>query len=166
MNEGKETVVPGVPARMRGAAQLFEERNAVYGANYLNFGLTMAGLFPNGVVMRDENDLRRFALVVHMMTKITRYCNAFERGGHGDSLEDLAVYAMMTAETDDLSKVEAESAPAKTEPMSVGEALKWLATQPHNAPVVLPRAPRSDVAYSEPKSEGDDGDEWRREHRV
>ncbi len=99
---------PSVPERLRDAATLFEERNAQYGANYTNFGKVMEALFPNGISVTGPVEMRRLSLVVHMMTKLTRYCNNFWRGGHTDSLEDLSVYAQMTSETDAQARVEEE----------------------------------------------------------
>jgi len=92
-----------VPELLRDAADLFEKRNADYGGNYMEFGTVMDAMLPNGIQMSKPNDYRRLILFAHLVTKLTRYARSLHRGGHADSLADLAVYAMMTMETDALS---------------------------------------------------------------
>lgn len=83
-------------------AQLFEERNALYGNNYVRFGDFMKALFPNGVVLKTEQDFNRFGIFVQIVSKITRYAERFANGGHGDSLDDNAVYSMMLKHLDSM----------------------------------------------------------------
>jgi len=92
-----------VPQRLRDAASLFEERNATYGGNYRQFGRVMSCLFPDGLGPEPltEEEWGRLAHITHIMTKLTRYCRNLRRGGHQDSMEDMAVYAQMTAELDE-----------------------------------------------------------------
>lgn len=77
---------------LREMAATFEERNAVYGNNYLHVAPVMRALWPDGVpaglVMEDRWHL--FELVI---VKLTR----FARGNltHIDSIHDAAVYAAM-----------------------------------------------------------------------
>lgn len=98
-----ENEVRTVPERLRAAADLFEERNAAYGGNYLLFGRVLHEMFPSGVTVDTPDAWRRVALVVHLMTKMTRYaCNATRGEGHRDSLEDMSVYAQMLSECDDV----------------------------------------------------------------
>lgn len=77
------------------SAETFKARNAVYGNNYLNFGPTMVGLFPDGVTLKTEEDFIRFHLLVLDVVKTTRYCQNFDTGGHHDSIHDKVVYCAM-----------------------------------------------------------------------
>lgn len=89
-----------VPTQLREKAVLYEERNRLYGDNYKRFGPVMKLLFPNGVPLATEDDHNRFGIFVQIVAKVTRYAENFERGGHDDSLDDLAVYSMMLKELD------------------------------------------------------------------
>ena len=95
--------VPDVPARLEAAAELFRERNRAYGGNYTTFGKVATAIWPSGLSLQGPEELGRMVLVCHMITKLTRYARNMTTGGHKDSLEDLAVYAQMTAELDDLA---------------------------------------------------------------
>lgn len=87
---------------LREAAKIYEERKTVYGDNYKHVGKTLSGLFPHGIHIDsdDEVELNRLHLIMHMISKLSRYCQNASRGGHVDSLDDLAVYAMMAQECD------------------------------------------------------------------
>lgn len=98
-----------VTDRLLDAAQIYDERNVLYGDNYKRFGFIMAALFPNGITLLTIDDHNRFALFVQIMAKTTRYANQFEAGGHADSLDDLAVYAQMLAELDEELKERANA---------------------------------------------------------
>ena len=100
-----------VPDRLRDAAKLFEERNAAYGSNYLEIGPVLHAMFPDGLVVDSPEVWTRVFFLVHRMTKETRYAKNIRKGGHADSLEDLAVYAIMNAETDDRTR---STPPVKT----------------------------------------------------
>lgn len=90
-----------VPAQLRKAASIYEERNKLYGDNYKRFGpvlsLILAGqqLDPS-----DTHQMSRLGIFVQIVAKLTRYGENFTRGGHDDSLDDTAVYAMMLKELD------------------------------------------------------------------
>lgn len=90
-----------VPEMLRESAQTFEERNKVYGDNYRKFGRVMAAIFPEGIELRTAEDHNRFGVFVQMVGKVTRYAENFNRGGHSDSLLDLAVYSQMLRELDE-----------------------------------------------------------------
>lgn len=93
-----------VPEQLRKAAEIYEERNKRYGSNYKRFGLVLAALFPDGISIASAEDPvkagNRLGVLIQILSKITRYCENFNRGGHADSLDDLAVYAMMLRELD------------------------------------------------------------------
>lgn len=93
-----------VPEALRSAAAIYEERNKVYGDNYKRFGLVVAALFPDGISIASAEDPvkagNRLGVLIQILSKITRYCENFNAGGHADSLDDLAVYAMMLRELD------------------------------------------------------------------
>lgn len=91
-----------VPEALRKAAAIYEERNKLYGDNYKTFGLVMRGLFPNGFG-EHSNTIEfhnRLGVLIQIVSKLTRYCQNFDAGGHADSLDDLAVYTMMLQELD------------------------------------------------------------------
>lgn len=93
-----------VPEALRKAAAIYEERNKLYGDNYKNFGKLLAALFPDGISIASAQDPvaagNRLGVLIQILSKITRYCENFNTGGHADSLDDLAVYAMMLRELD------------------------------------------------------------------
>jgi len=89
-----------VPDLLRDAAKIYEERNKMYGSNYKRFGPIMQMLFPDGLRLKSADDFNRFGIFVQVVAKITRYAENFTRGGHADSLDDMAVYGMMLRELD------------------------------------------------------------------
>lgn len=86
-----------VPELLRDGATTYEERQKQYGENYKHYGEVMLGLFPNGLVIRDEGDWNRLGLIHNCVTKLGRYCNNITTG-HKDSAHDLMVYAAMLEE--------------------------------------------------------------------
>ena len=66
----------------------------------------MKELFPNGVTLKTEGDFNRWGTMNMIVAKITRYANAFESGGHQDSIHDLGVYSFMQEELDEFYKKE------------------------------------------------------------
>jgi len=93
-----------VPEMLRDAAKIYEERNKIYGDNYKRFGPALNGLL-NGVALSTPDDFNRFGILVQIFSKISRYCNMFDKGGHDDSLDDIAVYTMMLKELDSAARV-------------------------------------------------------------
>lgn len=89
-----------VPELLRDAAEIFEERSALYGANYKRFGIIIRRFFPDGLKVDNADDWGRLALFVLCLMKLSRYAEMFSRGGHDDSLADLAVYSQMLMEVD------------------------------------------------------------------
>lgn len=77
------------------AAETYRERNKVYGDNFLIVGKVMAALFPAGLTLKTEQDWCRMHIFLLQVVKITRYVQNWEKGGHKDSMHDLAVYAAM-----------------------------------------------------------------------
>lgn len=92
-----------VPDMLRNAAKIYDERNKMYGDNYKRFGPALNGLM-NGAVLRTPDDFNRFGLLVQIFSKVSRYCNMFDKGGHDDSLDDIAVYVMMLKEIDSAAR--------------------------------------------------------------
>lgn len=85
---------------LRQSADVFEERGRVYGDAYKNFGHVLMALRPNGFAIRTVEDANRLGVFVQILSKIVRYANQFEAGGHDDSLLDLSTYAAMLRELD------------------------------------------------------------------
>lgn len=99
----EEVRVPSVPDMLRGLAKIYEDRNPVYGSNYMWQGHVLHALFQGDpVTIESREQWNRLHLIVHLLSKLSRYCAAFKQGGHRDSLDDLAVYAMMARECDEL----------------------------------------------------------------
>ncbi len=100
--------VPFVAEQLTKAAAIYAERSAMYGDNYKRFGHIMIGAI-GPVTIETVLDFNRFAIFNLMAAKLSRYGNNFNRGGHDDSLDDLAVYCMMLKELDTEAKVQAAS---------------------------------------------------------
>lgn len=79
---------------LRKAADLFEERNKVYGNNYLMVGAVMQGYFPEGITLKTQDDFNRFHIFMLEVVKNTRYCNNWNKP-HQDSNADNTVYSAM-----------------------------------------------------------------------
>lgn len=127
--------VTSVPDRLRKAADLFEERNKAYGGNYRNMGAVMAAMYPDGLTVRSAHEWTRLMLQVHRVTKETRYACNFAAGGHADSMDDLAVYAQMAAETDEIAPFRVRTAAAESvqedeEQLTVEQGLRELGRRP------------------------------------
>jgi hypothetical protein len=85
-------------------SRINKERGALYGYDYLHLGEAMVGFFPNGLELRTAEDFNRFALFVHLGTKLNRYAQQIKKGGHVDSLDDLSVYAQLLQQFDSLAR--------------------------------------------------------------
>jgi hypothetical protein len=85
---------------LRQSADVFEERGRVYGDAYKNFGHVLMAIRPNGFAIRNVEDANRLGVFTQIVSKIVRYANQFEAGGHDDSLLDLSTYAAMLRELD------------------------------------------------------------------
>lgn len=95
--------VDTVPETLHNLADLFEQRNKEYGDNYKEFGTHFYSLIKHCRV-NDIRDANRFGILMQIMTKLSRYVMSFNKGGHKDSLHDMAVYAAMLAELDEHQK--------------------------------------------------------------
>lgn len=85
---------------LRLAAELYDQRNEVYGDTYKEFGDLLHALHPEGITLVTKEDFNRFGVYTQILSKIKRYSVNFMKGGHEDSLTDLAVYANMLKELD------------------------------------------------------------------
>lgn len=86
---------------LRDAAKTFDDRNKIYGNNYLNVGGAMAALFPDGVTLKTADDHNRFHIFMLGVVKLSRYCNNWDKGGHADSMHDNTVYSAMLESIDE-----------------------------------------------------------------
>lgn len=89
----KVITMPPVPEALRAAAKTFEERNRVYGNNYLNVGNVMKGLFPDGMVLKTAEDFASWHLLELVIVKLTRFANS--KLTHRDSIHDATLYCAM-----------------------------------------------------------------------
>lgn len=94
--------VATVDELLRDAADLFMQRNAVYGDNFMRVGPALAALFPGPVELRTAEDHARYYIYIHMMTKMSRYAQNFAKGGHADSVKDITVYAAILQHIDEI----------------------------------------------------------------
>jgi hypothetical protein len=84
--------------------QIHEDRAHLYGNDYLTGATSIMGLFPRGVEARTPRDAIRLGLIYQLHAKLLRYCYRFNDGGHEDSLDDIAVYAQMLKNVDEVMK--------------------------------------------------------------
>lgn len=84
-------------------AQLHQERDELYGVDYLRIGPSLLGMFPDGIELRTSSDFTRFALFLQAHGKLVRYAARFGKGGHVDSLNDISVYAQLLRHADEVS---------------------------------------------------------------
>ena len=84
------------PEILEDAAKTYRERNALYGDNYLKFGRIMKEMFSDTEITVDG--FNRLGVFVQCLSKLTRYAENMNTGGHYDSALDLSVYAAMLAE--------------------------------------------------------------------
>jgi len=89
-----------VAEELHKAAELYKERNKLYGDTYKNHGKTMESLFPAGIEIEGVHEFNRFGIFNMMISKICRYAANYDSGGHDDSLHDLSVYSQMLKELD------------------------------------------------------------------
>lgn len=85
---------------LREGAATFEQRNKVYGDNYLRVGNALAALFPAGVKLRTVDDHNRFQIFNLILVKLSRYCVNWN-DGHPDSIHDAMVYCAMLEAIDE-----------------------------------------------------------------
>lgn len=89
-----------VPERLDALGTLFKQRNEEYQQNYRRFGSIVRAI-TGKVILQTDEDFNRFALLVQIVAKVSRYGHSFEAGGHADSLDDASVYCQMLREVDD-----------------------------------------------------------------
>lgn len=90
---------PTVPEMLQESAETYRLRKEVYGNNYKKFGHVMMALKIDFKISRTD-EWNRLGIFVQMVSKLTRYSENWNKGGHDDSLNDLAVYATMLRELD------------------------------------------------------------------
>lgn len=109
MNPNKEMAEMNAADLLVQMAATYRERNALYGNNYKEFGLIMEAIFPNEILLSTPDDFNRFALLVQIVAKVTRYAKNFHSGGHIDSIHDVGVYAAMLEELTLIEKLAQQS---------------------------------------------------------
>lgn len=87
-----------VPEILQKAAETFAQRSEIYGDNYKKFGHVMSVMFAEGLELRSPEDFNRLGVFVQCLSKLMRYAEQLELGGHLDSAHDLSVYAAMLEE--------------------------------------------------------------------
>jgi hypothetical protein len=99
-----------VPDEMEKKADLFRERNKIYGNAYHSFGRVLKAYFGE-LHLDNHEDFGRAAILFKIMEKCQRYTQCFNKGGHDDSLDDISVYAMMLKELDHLPDANTNETP-------------------------------------------------------
>ena len=97
--EGEDVQQRSVGEALADLASIYDERNALYKDNYKRFGPALFALM-GPVTLNNAHDINRFAILVQVFAKVSRYVPMFNEGGHKDSLDDLSVYAQMLQELD------------------------------------------------------------------
>jgi len=90
--------------KLESAKKTAEDRGKIYGESHNNYqknGQALIALFPDGLMLRTEDDFSRFILFILTSIKLTRYAENFTRGGHADSIHDLGVYSFILEDFDD-----------------------------------------------------------------
>jgi len=81
-------------------ATLYKLKNSLYGDSYKQAGNLLSSLFPTGIDLRSPEEYNRFCILVHIVTKLSRYCNNFDNANEPDHMKDISVYASMLLELD------------------------------------------------------------------
>jgi hypothetical protein len=76
--------------------ETFTEKGKEYGHSYKDFGKTIMSLFPNGIMLNDEDDVNKFSVFFMMVHKISRIANTGLKST--DSMKDLSVYSAILEE--------------------------------------------------------------------
>ncbi len=97
-----------VADRLAALGSLNRERGKVYGDDYKHIGDMLMAVFPRGLTLSTPEEFRRFSMFNLMAVKLARYGQNMKRGGHADSLDDVAVYSQMLRETDEEAAGEEE----------------------------------------------------------
>jgi hypothetical protein len=100
MSRQLKPVETDVGRALKSLADLHSERGDLYRDDYVRVGASLAALFSSGVTLSSPEDFCRFALLVHLHGKLGRYAVMFDRGGHDDSLDDMAVYSQILRKVD------------------------------------------------------------------
>lgn len=85
---------------LRTAGETYEERRKVYGEGFKKHGKALNALFPEGLILKSEEDFTRFVLFMMSWVKLQRYSENLMKGGHPDSSLDLGVYSFMLSAYD------------------------------------------------------------------
>lgn len=99
MKTGKKKIASDY---MMDGAKLYKKKNKDYGDSYNQYGEVMSKLFPKGVVLKTVGDYNKFGVFSHILTKIIRYSNLFDKDAKfeskNDTVKDLGVYSFMLLE--------------------------------------------------------------------
>lgn len=68
----------------------FKDRNERYSENWRSMGPIMTALYPEGIILRTEEDFVKFSLFEWALGKFVRFARTGHQ--HQDSLLDAAVY--------------------------------------------------------------------------
>ena len=78
------------------AKQTNIDRHKVYADGHEVQGAVMQALFPQGILSRSKQDFTRLYFVQMIVTKLVRYCVAWQASiQHQDSIHDLGVYSFL-----------------------------------------------------------------------
>ena len=89
-----------VPQMLSDLGALNRQRGEVYGKDYHHVGEVLKGMFPDGIHIDSPDAMNRLSMLLMMTTKLMRYAGNINKGGHEDSLCDVAVYSQMLREWD------------------------------------------------------------------
>lgn len=84
-----------VPEQLTKLGDIFRQRNIAYGDSIRIAGHVLAALFPISPVIETPGDWNRMCAFLHVVDKVIRYANNFNKCGHADSLDDISVYSQI-----------------------------------------------------------------------
>jgi hypothetical protein len=82
-----------VPRILETGAATYRQRNAIYGDSWETFRDVMAVLFPDGLDLRDPDNIFVYNILSHILGKVVRFKNSQFK--NLDSIHDVSVYAAM-----------------------------------------------------------------------
>jgi hypothetical protein len=82
-----------VPRILETGAATYRQRNAIYGDSWETFRDVMGVLFPDGLDLRDPDNIFIYNILSHIVGKIVRFKNSQFK--NLDSIHDASVYAAM-----------------------------------------------------------------------
>lgn len=83
---------------LKEAFNIFKDRNETYGDAHTRHANIMAAMFPFGITLESSEDFARYTYISAIISKVNRYSQNFNKGGHEDScIDPINMFAMLVA---------------------------------------------------------------------